>query len=113
MFITKFRLGILLGFALGYVLGTRAGRERYESIQAAWSKVRRSDPGQTIEYEVRTAAERAASKVETTVDEQVQHATETVKEKTGLTGRNGAGSPAAPGNGTVPPPSIQPPPTTT
>lgn len=111
MFITKFRLGILLGFALGYVLGTRAGRERYESIQAAWSKVRRSDPGQTLEYEVRTAAERAASKVETAVDEQVQSVTETVKEKAGIADQDTAGAATTPANGTVPPPSIQPPPT--
>jgi len=29
---TKFRVGALVGLALGYYLGTRAGRERYEQI---------------------------------------------------------------------------------
>ena len=30
----KFRTGLLIGAALGYVLGARAGRERYEQIKA-------------------------------------------------------------------------------
>jgi hypothetical protein len=29
----KYRFGFLTGAAVGYVLGTRAGRERYEQIQ--------------------------------------------------------------------------------
>jgi hypothetical protein len=28
----RFRLGLLLGFAIGYVLGAKAGRERYDQI---------------------------------------------------------------------------------
>jgi len=31
----RFRLGLLLGFALGYILGAKAGRERYEQIVKA------------------------------------------------------------------------------
>ncbi len=30
----KFRTGLLIGAAVGYVLGARAGRERYEQIKA-------------------------------------------------------------------------------
>jgi hypothetical protein len=29
----RFRLGLVLGFGLGYYLGTRAGRERYEQLR--------------------------------------------------------------------------------
>jgi hypothetical protein len=29
----RFRLGIVLGFGLGYYLGARAGRERYEQLR--------------------------------------------------------------------------------
>lgn len=28
----RFRIGLLLGFAIGYVLGAKAGRERYDQI---------------------------------------------------------------------------------
>ncbi len=29
----KFRTGLVVGFAAGYVMGSRAGRERYEQIK--------------------------------------------------------------------------------
>jgi hypothetical protein len=32
----RFRIGFLSGAAAGYVLGTRAGRERYQQIQRWW-----------------------------------------------------------------------------
>jgi len=30
----RFRLGLVVGFAVGYYLGARAGRERYEQLRA-------------------------------------------------------------------------------
>ena len=30
--------GLVIGFGIGYVLGAKAGRQRYEQIQAWWSK---------------------------------------------------------------------------
>ena len=35
----KFRTGFVLGLGVGYVLGAKAGRERYEQIAAAWARV--------------------------------------------------------------------------
>ena len=35
------KTGILIGVGIGYVLGARAGRERYEQIRAGASKIRR------------------------------------------------------------------------
>ena len=37
---TKFRLGALVGLALGYYLGSRAGRERYEQINRFLGRAR-------------------------------------------------------------------------
>lgn len=31
-----FKTGMIIGFGVGYVLGTRAGRERYEELRQAW-----------------------------------------------------------------------------
>jgi hypothetical protein len=33
-------MGLLLGAAVGYVLGTRAGRERYEDLKRWWGVAR-------------------------------------------------------------------------
>lgn len=33
------KVGLVIGLAAGYVLGTRAGRERYEQIKAQAEKV--------------------------------------------------------------------------
>ena len=42
----KGKVGLVLGLAAGYVLGTRAGRERYEQIKAQAAKVWNLDPVQ-------------------------------------------------------------------
>jgi hypothetical protein len=37
----KFRAGLMIGMGVGYVLGARAGRERYEQIKRISSKTAR------------------------------------------------------------------------
>jgi len=39
----KFRLGLFTGLIIGFLLGARAGRERYDQIVAAYNKIRSSD----------------------------------------------------------------------
>jgi len=41
---TKFRFGLAAGLAVGYYLGSRAGRERYEQLNRAASRVLRRHP---------------------------------------------------------------------
>ena len=36
----RFKTGVVLGFAAGYVRGSKAGRERYEQINRAWRRVK-------------------------------------------------------------------------
>ena len=33
-----FKTGMLVGFGIGYVLGTKAGRERYEELKGSWDQ---------------------------------------------------------------------------
>jgi hypothetical protein len=40
------KVGIVIGLAAGYVLGSRAGRERYEQIKSGFLKVWNTDPVQ-------------------------------------------------------------------
>ncbi|WP_136030737.1 hypothetical protein [Microbacterium sp. PF5] len=42
----KGKIGLVVGLGVGYVLGTRAGRERYEQIRTQWLKVWNTDPVQ-------------------------------------------------------------------
>jgi hypothetical protein len=39
----RFRTGLLVGLAVGYYYGTRAGRERYEQIEQWLDRVRSTD----------------------------------------------------------------------
>lgn len=34
-----FKTGMIIGFGVGYVLGTKAGRERYEELRQAWQEL--------------------------------------------------------------------------
>lgn len=42
----KGKIGLVVGLGVGYVLGSRAGRERYEQIKTQWLKVWNLDPVQ-------------------------------------------------------------------
>lgn len=39
----RFRTGVIIGLAVGYYLGARAGRERYEELEAYLDRVRSTD----------------------------------------------------------------------
>jgi len=42
----KGKIGLVVGLGVGYVLGTRAGRERYDQIKTQWLKLYHTDPVQ-------------------------------------------------------------------
>lgn len=75
----RFRLGLVLGFVTGYVLGSKAGRERYEQIRSLWSSVSGSEPAQQISAEMRVAAARAGEAIEHKASEGVTKVTELVR----------------------------------
>ncbi len=73
------KTGILIGVGIGYVLGTRAGRERYEQIRANASKLRRvpiiarplDAAGQKMSDLVRAGGEQVTDKVADAVKERL------------------------------------------
>jgi len=50
----------LIIFGLGYVLGTRAGRERYEQLRGAWDKMRQDPRVQEKAHQVADTARQRA-----------------------------------------------------
>ena len=67
------KAGILIGIGVGYVLGTRAGRERYEQIRANASIVARplDAAGQKMSDLVRAGGEQVTDKVADAVKERL------------------------------------------
>lgn len=61
----KGKIGLVVGLGVGYVLGTRAGRERYEQIKTQWLKVWHLDPVQEQVTKVTDFAKSQAAAVPT------------------------------------------------
>ena len=73
----KFRTGLVLGLGVGFILGARAGRDRYDQMKAAVDSVRDND-------KVRRAtavADRSTVKVRRAAGEGLVTASEKIKER--------------------------------
>jgi len=57
------KIGLVVGLGVEYVLGTRAGRERYEQIKKQWLKVWHLDPVQAQVHKVQDFAKTQAAAV--------------------------------------------------
>ncbi len=63
----KGKAGLVVGLAVGYVLGTRAGRERYEQIKEQWLKVYNLAPVQEQVGKVKDFAKSTAMALPSTL----------------------------------------------
>lgn len=60
----RFRVGLLAGFAIGYYLGAKAGRERYEQIRGWLHDVKESKPYEKAQAAVELGLERIRQQAE-------------------------------------------------
>lgn len=56
----RFRFGLIVGFGAGYVLGARAGRERYEELKASWDQFMGNPSVQSVVHRGKDAASSGA-----------------------------------------------------
>jgi hypothetical protein len=76
----KFRTGLVIGGAIGYVLGAKAGRERYEQI-VRWSrKVAATEPVQRFGEKGKAVAELGAERARLAVSEGMDVASEKLRD---------------------------------
>lgn len=69
------KISLLVGAGIGYVLGTRAGREQYDKMAAearkVWRDPRVQDKAARAQHAADDAAHRAQDKVTSTVEERL------------------------------------------
>ena len=75
----RLRLGLMTGFAAGYVLGAKAGQERYEQIRRQFNELMGTEQAQQLQSQMREVASRASEVIE----EKASTATAKVSEMVG------------------------------
>ena len=74
----RFKSGFLVGLGAGYVLGTKAGQERYQQIVEATSKLRENPGVQRLTGEVNKTVNVSKDRVAETAAAKADQAKETV-----------------------------------
>ena len=75
----RFRLGLMVGMGAGYVLGAKAGQERYNEIRDRFNTLMGTEPAQQLQAQAQDAAQRAS----TVISEKASEGVAKVSEKVG------------------------------
>ena len=95
----RMRLGLIAGFGVGYVLGAKAGQQRYEEIREGFNKLMGTEQAQQLQSQVRDVAGRAGQVIEEKASESVAK----VSEMVGSSGSSSTASPAGDAGIVLPP----------
>ena len=66
----RLKLGLIVGFAIGYYFGARAGRERYVELNRMLKKVRRSDAFETAAEKAKAVVDLGVERAKDALDHQ-------------------------------------------
>jgi len=77
----KFRTGVIVGFAAGYVLGAKAGRDRYEQIRKTYRRVASSQQVRKVVDQGRQLADSGTARARDVVSQQLSSASDTIREQ--------------------------------
>ena len=94
----RMRMGLLIGLGTGYVLGAKAGQERYEQIRQQFNQLMGTEQAQQLQSQVREAAGRAGEVLE-------EKATEGINKVSEMVGSSGSSSSSTATNDVVLPPT--------
>ena len=94
----RMRLGLLVGLGTGYVLGAKAGQERYEQIRQQFNQLMGTEQAQQLQSQVRDAAGRAGEVIE-------EKASEGIAKVSEMVGSGGTSSSSTTNNDVVLPPT--------
>jgi gas vesicle protein len=77
----KFRTGVIVGFAAGYVLGAKAGRDRYEQIRKLYRRATSNEQVQKLVDQGRQVADSGTARARDVVSEQLSSAGRTIRDQ--------------------------------
>jgi gas vesicle protein len=77
----KFRTGVIIGFAAGYVLGAKAGRERYDQIRRAAKVVADNPPIRRVIDDSKELADAGTARAREAVSDQLHQASDAIRER--------------------------------
>ncbi len=86
------KLTLLVGFGAGYVLGAKAGKERYAQIEAKVRDLMGQPAVQDFTSNVSSTASAAADKAKATVNDKVEAVNDKVSSSTPSTNGSGLGA---------------------
>jgi hypothetical protein len=87
-----FKTGLIVGFGAGYVLGTKAGRERYEELKASWDQFTGNPSVQRMVSKGREVVETGAEKGIRAVEGAGEEVKDRLQETGPKSGTKGSGS---------------------
>ena len=77
-----FKTGLIAGFAAGYVLGSKAGRERYQQIVDSLRSFSQNPGVQRVSEEVNRTVNVGRERATTAANQAVEQASSTIAERT-------------------------------
>jgi hypothetical protein len=77
----KMRTGLIIGFGVGYVLGTKAGRERYRQMYRAFRTVTENPPIRRVIDDTKELTDSSTVKARAILAEQLEQASDIIREK--------------------------------
>lgn len=80
------RIGFFVGFGAGYVLGSKAGKERYEQLRRLYENLQESPAFQRATGRARDAAQTGLEQARDMASEGAHKVTEAVRERRGEDG---------------------------